>query len=201
MSPEIPLGERLERLVSLHEAAQRRAGDPDWKVGLYAPATEAQLDRIDAHLGRLLPEEARELYLWHNGCGYTAFVPGVDFQKLEVAYQWWLPTRQLATPFEVTNRQGAIEVRVLFPVFNINKLSLDVMTSVERRAKSSPLYLLDLEMTRLTLQAHSIRNFIEHLIGLFEHGYVESTEHGLRWTREPYSFDPSMTPYGDQPDG
>lgn len=193
--------DRLDRLISLYEAAYR-VGEPNWRVGLRPPASDDELDRIEEQLGRLLPEEARQLYRWHNGC-ITSIAPAFDFHSAELAHEVHLSlqygvTRGYRLP-DLTNGPETFDTAALFPVFNINKVLINVLTSSARRASTSALYLLDAEFDRLTKVALTVGDFIEHLIQELEAGYVNYTIHGVMWTRDPYRFDPAMEPYGTLP--
>jgi len=92
-----------------------------------------------------------------------------------------------------------LETAELFPVFNINKVLLNVLTTPGGRRSTSALYMLDAESDALTKVALTIGDFVEPLIRELEAGYVDYTIHGLMWTRDPLRFDPEMEPYGSPP--
>ncbi len=201
MTTESALPGRLDRLTSLYEAAYR-VGEPNWRVELRPPASDEDLDRIEQRLGRLLPEEARQLYRWHDG-SITSIAPALDFHFVELALKVYGSlqygvTRGDRLP-DLTNGPETFDTTALFPVFNLNKVLLNVLTTSAARASTSALYLLDAESDALTKVAHTIRDFIEHLIQELEGGYVNYTIHGAMWTRDPYRYDPAMEPYGALP--
>jgi hypothetical protein len=99
----------------------------------------------------------------------------------------------------LTNGPETFDTAALFPVFNINKVLLNVLTTPAPRAPTSALYMLEAESDTLIKVAHTIRDFIEQLIQTLEGGYVNYTIHGVMWTRDPLSFDPAMEPYGSPP--
>ena len=188
------LRNRLERLISLYQAVYR-VGEPNWHADLQPPARDESVDRIERLLGRLLPEEARELYRWHDG-GISSIAPTLRFDSVEWAYKVYEPMRNFPLP-KPTNALDAIETGALFPVFNIEKALFTVPTTSGHIAPSSALYILLLEFNRLTVVAHSIRDFIDHLIREFEEGHAEYAVHGVRWTHDPYRFHDGMEPYGN----
>jgi hypothetical protein len=160
------------------------------------PAASTQtLDQIEAYLDRLLPEEARELYQWHDGC-VPSLAPDLGFSSVEIAYQKILPVRGFGS-LKITNAPGHIDLVTVFPVFDMDRVVFVVETASGQRPATSPLYILDLENGQLTLLSYTIRDFIDHLIEEFEAGHVRHTRHGVQWTREPFSLDPRATPYGN----
>lgn len=202
MTNKPALGDRLDRLISLYEAAYR-VGVPGWRAGLRPPAGDDDLDRIEKQVGRLLPEEARQLYRWHDGCT-TSIAPDLDFDSLELSHKvygslQYAVTRGYRLP-DLTNGPEKFDTLALFPVFNINKVLLNVLTNSAIRASTSALYMLEAESDTLTKVAHTIRDFIEQLIQSLEEGYVNYTIHGVMWTRDPLRFDLAMDPYGSPPE-
>jgi hypothetical protein len=201
MTKQPAVGASLDRLISLYEKAYR-LGEPDWRVDLSPPASDDALDRIETELGRLLPEEARQLYRWHDGCS-PSIVPDLRFNRVKVALEMHLSLQYAATHGyrlpSVTNRPETLEPAALFPVFNIDKTMFNVVTASSRRASTSALYLLDAEFNALTKVAFTVGGFIEHLVEELQRGNVNYTAHGLRWNRDPYRFDPMMDPYGSEP--
>ncbi len=99
----------------------------------------------------------------------------------------------------LTNGPETFDTAALFPVFNINKVLLNVLTTLAPRAPTSALYMLEAESDTLTKVALTIGDFVEHLIRELEAGHVDYTIHGLMWTRDPLRFDPGMEPYGSPP--
>ncbi len=200
MKQPAALPDRLDRLISLYEAAYR-LGEPNWRVDLRPAASDKDLDRIEEQLHRLLPEEARHLYRWRNG-GITSIAPALDFHSAELAHKEHLSLHHVARHGyqlpNLTNGPETFDTVALFPVLNINKVLLNVLTASPGRAPTSAVYLLDAESDALTKIALTIRDFIEHLIKELEGGYVEYTIHGVMWTRDPFRFDPAMEPYGSR---
>src|SRR2546430_4702349 len=184
------LGDRLDRLTSLYETAYR-VGEPNWHVGLRPPARDDDLDRIEEQLGRVLPEEARQLYRWHDG-SITSIAPALDFASVELALEVYGSlqygvTRGYRLP-DLTNGPERFDTAALFPIFNLNKVLLNVLTASAARPSTSAFYLLDAESDVLTKVAHNNRDFIQHLIQELEGGYVSYTVHGVMWTRDPYGL-------------
>lgn len=194
MSPPAPLGDRLDRLVWLYETAYQ-TGTPGWRVGLRPPASGTDLNRVEQRLGRLLPEEARDLYQWHNGCDRTFLVPDLSFNPLDRAVSIYQATDRTGIQ-PVTNGPGSVENVDLFPVFNIDRILFSIRANAKSRATTSPVYvpLID-DLDGVTVVSSSIAALIEHLIVELEAGRVEYTEHGVRWSRDPYPSDPQMEPY------
>ncbi|MDQ3503081.1 MAG: SMI1/KNR4 family protein, partial [Actinomycetota bacterium] len=73
---------KLGRLLAHHEALE---GEPVGTLG--KPVVDADLDAAEAVMGRLLPEDARALYLCRNGS--MGFSPDVEFRTLETALKIW----------------------------------------------------------------------------------------------------------------
>jgi hypothetical protein len=192
------LRDRLDRLVSLHEAAYRDAGETDWRVGLRPPLREDDLDRVENQIGRLLPQEARAMYLWHDGC-MPWIAPDFSFNPLSVAARIYRPIADFGLHNLTNGGGGKIDRAALFPVLNIDTVTFSVLTTVDRREPASGLYasLFD-EIVDITLVANSIRGLVEQLIAEFEAGHFEHTEHGVRWTRDVFSwFRQDMEPLGE----
>ena len=100
----------------------------------------------------------------------------------------------------LTNAQGgALHPAALFTVLNIDTVTFSVLTTTDDRAPVSGLYAsLFADLVDITMIAHSIRGLVEHLIGEFEAGNIEYTEHGVRWTRDVFSwFRQKMEPFGE----
>jgi hypothetical protein len=166
-------------------------------------ASDTDLDRIEEQLGRLLPDEARQLYRWRNGGGITSIAPDLDFPSLELALKLrrsldYAVTRGYRLP-DLTNGPDKLDIAALFPVLHINKGFLHVLTTLGDRAPTSALYMLEAESDTLTKVAITIGDLIDELIQALQAGHISYTIHGVLWTRDPLSFDLAMEPYGSLP--
>lgn len=190
-----PLVERLERLRALEEGAYHNI-DPDWRIDLRPPADQIVLARMESQLNRHFSKDAIELYRWHDGSGGgTWFVPLIHFNPLHIAREVY-QTMADAGVFAVTNAADRIDMADLFPIFQHERLLLSVRLTGSGGSDSSPLYVIDFELGQLTQAARRLRDFVDHLIELFERGQVEVHGQELRWTAPPYRVAPDMEPYG-----
>ena len=187
--------ERLDRLAYLYQAAYRQ-GDPTWHAQLRPGVSDAELNRTEEQLGRLLPEEARTLYSWHDGAN-TALAPYLDFNPLAIAAEMAASITRFPLP-AVTNEPSVIKSGSLLPVFKIDRVLFNVLTTARtgQRTKTSGVYVLDFERNQLTKIARSLLDFVDHLAAELEAGNAQYTEHGVMWKQDPYRFDPAMKPYG-----
>jgi hypothetical protein len=189
------LFESLERLRRLEEDAYHQF-DPGWRIDLKPPADKKLLNNFEHELDRHFSADVRELYGWHGGCGgETEFVPDIDFNSMEMAREIH-DGLERSGALDVTNDTDAIWLSDLFPVFNHETILFCTRIDSQVRRNTSPLYLLDLEFGQLTKQAHTVRDFIDHLIELFERGQFEVSGRFLRWTAAPYRFESDIEPYG-----
>lgn len=194
------LAERLDHMVRLYVAPWSKAGhsDPYPYLTMGDPATDHDLDELERAIGRLLPAEARDVYKWHNGT-IVWLGPDIGFKNVGLARSIYdITKKQKALP-PLSNGAHQLDARELFEIFDVDKPSLCVRTTVGERLTTSPVYFLDPEMDQLTMAARSISDLVEHFISELEAGHVELTKHGIRWTSEAGAFsffDRSMTPYG-----
>ena len=195
MPDAAPLAERLDRLRALEEAAYHKI-DPDWRIDLRPPADQSVLDRVESQLGRHFSKDAIELYRWRDGSdGGTWFVPFIDFNALHIAREVYQGIAH-AGAFAVTNAADTIDMVDLFPVFQRERILLSVRLTRSGSRDTSPLYVVDLEHGQVTESARTLRDFVDHLIELFERGQYEAYGRELRWTAPPYGAEPDMEPYG-----
>ncbi len=195
MPDAAPLAERLDRLRALEEAAYHKV-DPDWRIDLRPPADRSFVGRIESQLGRHFSKDAIELYRWHDGSGGgTWFVPLIDFNALHIAQEVYQAVADTGV-FAVTNSPDTIDAVDLFPVFQHERILLSVRLTRTGSSDVSPLYLIDFELGQLTEAARTLRDFVDHLIELFERGQYEAYGRELRWTAPPYRVEPDMEPYG-----
>jgi cell wall assembly regulator SMI1 len=145
-------------------------------------------------MGRQLPEEVRNLYLWHDGCAIW-MVPDLGFRGLKSSLQAFSMIQNLDLP-ELSNAEVTFERGSLFPVFDMDKPAFAVRTTRGSRERQSPLYLLDFEMSQLTMVARSVTAFIAHLVRELEASNFLVTEHGLTWRHDPLMVSRTMTPIG-----
>ena len=179
----------------MEEAAYHRV-DPDWRIDLRPPADRNALDRIESQLERQLSKDTVELYSWHDGSdGGTWFVPFIHFNPLHIAREVYRSVADLGA-FAVSNAADRIDVVDLFPVFQHERILLSVRLTHGRRRETSPLYVIDFEGGQMTEAARTLRDFVDHLIELFERGQYEVNGRELRWTAPPYRVEPDMEPYG-----
>jgi hypothetical protein len=193
-----PLRDRLDRLISLNEAAYHRGGEVHWRLRLGMPLSDDDLDRLESRIGRLLPQEARDLYLWHDGC-IPGIAPAISFNPLAVVAGIYTPSADFGH-HELTNAQGGtVDPAALFTVLNIDTVTFSVLTTTDDRAPASGLYApLFEDIVDITMIAYSIRGLVDQLIAEFKAGRVEYTEHGVRWTRDVFSwFRQDMEPFGE----
>ena len=134
------------------------------------------------------------MYLWHDGCA-PRLVPDIGYRGLSRAVQEFSIIRDLELP-QLSNAEGKLEPGSLFPVLDMDKIALAVVTTRESRERESPLFFLDFEMAQLTLPAHSVSAFIAHLLRALEACNFEVTRHGLTWSPDPLRLSPTMTPIG-----
>jgi hypothetical protein len=187
------LRNRLDRLVSLYETASR-IGEPSWRLEKRPGVTSEGIEGTETRLGSLLPPEARELYSWHNGC-VPWLAPDLGFKPIEVACARYLARRgQRLIP--VTNDSAEISLHALFPILDIDKVTLNLPLISRGIGRLVPLFMLDLENNQATVVSRSVRGLIDHLIREFESGNVEYTAEGLTWKRSPYQFPVDMRPFG-----
>ena len=196
----VTLSERLDHMVELYVAPWRDAGhsNPYPYLTQGDPATDDELDEMERAIGRLLPDEAREIYRWHNGCGVW-LVPNVGFPMLRLSRTVYDVTKEVRRLPDLSNAADQVRPHELFAVFNTNKPLLCVRTTVGQRAPVSPVYYLDMENFDFIVVSKSISALVEHFIDELEAGHVELTEHGIMWTAERgvFSFfEGSMVPYG-----
>ena len=194
------LSDRLDQMVELYVAPWRDAGhsEPYPYLTLGDPATDAELDELERAIGRLLPAEARDVYKWHNGCTVW-LVPDIGFYNMQVARSIYDITKKQEFLPPLSNATEQLEASELFAIFNVDKPSLCVRTTVDERIAASPVYFLDFEMDQFTMAAKSISDLVAQFIREFEAGHAELTEHGIMWTNGPGAFsffDRSMVPYG-----
>jgi len=192
------LSERLDHMVELYVAPWKDAGHSDPYLTLGNPATNNELDDFEEAIGRLLPAEARDVYRWHNGVGVW-LVPDVGFPQLRIARAVFEVTKNIEQLPTLSNAADQIEPLELLAVFNIDKPSLCVRTTVGQRVPVSPVYYLDLENFDFIEVSKSISALIEHFIDELQAGHVELTEHGIHWktARGAFSFfHGSMVPFG-----
>jgi hypothetical protein len=193
------LSERLDQMVKLYVAPWRDAGhsEPYPYFTLGNPATDAELDELERAIGRLLPTEARDVYKWHNGC-IVWLVPGIGFRNMRLARSIYDITKKQEFVPPLSNGAELLEASELFEIFNVDKPSLCVRTTVDERIPASPVYFLDPEMDQFTMVAKSISDLVDRFIRELEAGHVQLTEHGIMWTSEAgaFSFFRSMAPYG-----
>jgi hypothetical protein len=159
--------------------------------------TDQDLDRLEAEIGRLLPEDARELFLWHDGSPNVNLVPDVSFNPLWVYRNSYLAVRGDRLG-RVTNAHGGdIKLAVLFEVLNKNKMPFMVLTTKSQRERTSPVYVALFEdLHDVTMVARSLSDLLIHLTAELESGNTEGTSHGLRWVQDPLQFETDMEPYG-----
>jgi hypothetical protein len=183
----------LDRLVSIQNSAYTSAS-ASIHIDLKSPATDEDLDRVEARTGRYFADEVRELYRWHDGCA-VFLVPDISFRGLRRSLDRYLMVGdfQLPQPSNFTDRIEPIE---LFPVLDRDRVALPVMTTSKSRQPTSPLFLLDFEMDQLTMVARSLTDFVEFLLHELERGNYEMTKYGLQWRRPP-PFSRDMTPIGE----
>lgn len=182
--------ERLERLVAAYEAAVEAAG-ATWDFSPRAPASDEELDEIEASVGRLLPQEAREMYRWHNGLG-SWLAPEIDFSHVDLARELY-SIQCIDLPAVSNACQEIIPVGVLFRVLNLDKVTLDVATTVDVRAPTSRVYYLDFEMGLLTCISETITDLIEEVTIELQRGGVH--RHGGS-VRGAFAYSPDMVPFG-----
>jgi hypothetical protein len=190
------LPERLDRMVELYLAPWTDAGhsEPYPYMTLGNPATDAELDELERAIGRLLPTEAREVYKWHNGC-IVWLVPNIGFDNIRMARAIYDITKKEVLP-PLSNGTEHLEARELFAIFDVDKPSLMVRTTIGERIPASAVYFLDVD--RFTLVSESINGFVEHFIRELGTAGVELTEHGIRWKTESGDarvFDPTHAPW------
>jgi hypothetical protein len=126
----VPLRDRLGRVVHLYEDACRAGGVPTDRLEERPLLSDADLDRLEAEIGRLLPEEARELFLWHDGSPNVNLVPDLSFNPFWV-YRAGYPAVRGDRWLHVTNaHRDDINWAALFTVLNQNKMQFMVLTSV-----------------------------------------------------------------------
>jgi hypothetical protein len=187
-------------MVELYVGPWRNAGHSDSYpyLTLGDPATDNELDEPERAIGRLLPVEARDVYKWHNGT-IVWLVPDIGFKNIRLAGSIYDITKKQKSLPPLSNGAEQLDARELFEIFDVDKPSLCVRTTVGERIPTSPVYFLDPEMDQFTMAAKSISDLVEHFIRELEAGHVELTEHGIMWTSEAGAFsffDRSMTPYG-----
>src|SRR5260370_8365225 len=152
------------------------------------------LNRVEQRLGRLLPEEARDLYQWHNGCDRTFLVPDLSFNPLVRAVSMYQATDRTGIQ-PVTNGPGSVENVDLFPVFNIDRILFSIRANAKSRATTSPVYVpLINDLDGATVVSSSIAALIEHLIVELEAAPVDYTAHGVRCPPDPYPPPPHTNP-------
>jgi hypothetical protein len=193
----VPLSDRLERVAALYEDACHRAGVATYRLQERPLLTDNDLDRLEAEIGRLLPEEARELFLWHDGSPNVNLVPDLSFNPLWVYRDSHLAVRGDRLG-RVTNAHGGeINLAVLFEILNINKMPFMVLTTEGKREGTSPVYVsLFEDLYDVTMVAHSLSDLLLYLIAELESGNTKGTPHGLRWVQDPFQFKTNMKPYG-----
>lgn len=133
--------------------------------------------------------------MWHDGC-IVWLVPHLSFRGLQRSHAGYQRLRDAELP-GVSNDSQKIPRGALFPVFDMDRAAIAALTFESPGQPTSPLYLLDFEMDQLTMVAHSMGAFINHLVRELETGNFEITEHGLMWKRDPLRFSRSMTPLGE----
>jgi hypothetical protein len=189
------LTERLEHLRVLEEAAYLKV-DPRWRIDLRPPASQEALDRIEKQLGRRFSNEGIELYRWHDGSdGGTWFVPLIHFNPLHQAHEVYAAAAD-AGSFAVTNAPRTVEMLDLFPAFQHERLLFSLHLDPGSRLDTSSLYVVDLEQGHVIEEARTLRDYIDHLIELFEHGHYAARGRELEWKAAPYRIEPDMEPYG-----
>lgn len=193
MSSAPLLSEQLDRLISIQNSAYESAGSTT-RIQLNPPASDSDIARAEALIGRQLPEEVRTLYRWHDGCAIW-LVPSVGFRGLGASSQAFSIIQPLELP-ELSNGEVTFESGSLFPVFDMDKPSLAVIAARGSRQRESALYVLDFEMGQLTMVARSMSAYIAHLYSELEAGNFVVTVHGLKWKRDPIRFSRTMTPIG-----
>ena len=181
---------KLGRLLAHHEALE---GEPVGTLG--KPVVDADLDAAEAVMGRLLPEDARALYLCRNGS--MGFSPDVEFRTLETALKIWrIGYGGLELPI-LSNAPGWVEPEVRYPVLDMDRVGLCVLTTVGSRRRTSPVLLLDVDADQFTVVAYTFEALIDWFIDGFERGEAELTEHGVFWkSEEIMAFPPDMQPLG-----
>lgn len=195
MSDVAALAARLDRLRGLEEAAYHKI-NPDWRIDLRPPADRAVLGQIESQLGRHFSKDVMELYRWHDGSGGgTWFVPFIHFNPLHQARTLYQKLAD-AGAFAVTNAADTIDVTDLFPVFQMERRLLSARITRGSRNDVSPLYLIDFELGQLTEEARTLRDFVDHLVELFERGQYERQGRELTWTAPPYRIERDVEPYG-----
>jgi len=193
-----PLTERLEHLRVLEEAAYRRV-DPSWRIDLRPPVGQADLDGIQSQLNRRFSKDVIDLYRWHDGSdGGTWFVPLIHFNSAYMAKQTYDAVARFGA-LKVTNDSETIELIDLFPIFQHERILFSVRLARTDTPDTSPLFVIDFERGYLIQEARTLRDYIEHLIELFEGGHYEVEGRELTWTAAPYQMEPEMEPYGPRP--
>jgi len=183
--------ERLDRLVDLYDAVRARSGESSLADDLGPPATTAELDRIEAHLGLLLPDEVRALYRWHNGVKIW-LVPALGFNSLARAVDMWELYTDIGELPLPSNSPINVGVGTVLPVFDIDTVQLCVICAPEKKAVS-PLVLVYLEDDQLTVVAASIVDFVSYLIAKLEEGWTGAYDEDP----DALTFPKAMTPLGD----
>ncbi len=187
----------MERMLSLYESAHEGSG-VDAHVQRRQPLTEEDLKAFESRVRRLLPDEAHQLYRWHDGC-VVYIAPLIGFLPFHVAAKSYDVLHRGKLP-EVSNAPGWQPIGPIFPLLDVYDMPLCVPTSADDHLKHAPLYYLDLENDQLTLLAWTVREFVEDVIIRLESGQTEHTEHGVFFTGSAvYRFDPVMAPIGSRP--
>jgi cell wall assembly regulator SMI1 len=166
-------------------------------VILGPPASDSDLEGVEAEMSRRLPDDARQLYRWHDGC-LVWIAPALGFANVGQALATYQLIRDYGLLPELSNDTQTVKSDQLFPIFNIDKVHLCVSVTERARNAVSPVYLLDVEMDQLTHVARSVGDFLDHLLRELDNGNnMVAKQYDVNWAHDPFRFDSHMIPFGN----
>jgi hypothetical protein len=185
------LCDKARRLLAHYERLEDRAVGP-----LGAPLSDAELDAAERKIGRLLPEDVRDLFLCMNGS--HVFAPSVEFRPIDMALKRWRVGVDRDLLPILSNAPGWVEPEEFFPVLDMDVPQFSVLTTVGVRRRTSPVLLVDLLGDQLTVVAYTLEALVDWFLDGFERGDVKVTEHGVFWTTDRIlAFPPGHGAFGN----